>query len=110
MAGATAIDLTAFVRSRILNLFVRFVRFVVKHPVSGPQGFQTPHDPRDPRETRRIKVAPRWWSFSMRYLTRQVDVALLSITVIVDTIMVVNGRRCFRSLTDAHIHQAPDRR
>jgi hypothetical protein len=36
MVGATAIDLTAFVRSRILNLFVRFVRFVVKHPVSGP--------------------------------------------------------------------------
>jgi hypothetical protein len=36
MVGATAIDLTAFVRSRTLNLFVRFVRFVVKHPVSGP--------------------------------------------------------------------------
>jgi hypothetical protein len=36
MVGATAIDLTAFVRSRILNLFVRFVRFVVKHPASGP--------------------------------------------------------------------------
>jgi hypothetical protein len=36
MVGATAIELTAFVRSRILNLFVRFVRFVVKHPVSGP--------------------------------------------------------------------------
>jgi hypothetical protein len=35
MVGATAIDLTAFVRSRILNLFVGFVRFVVKHPVSG---------------------------------------------------------------------------
>jgi hypothetical protein len=54
MVGATAIDLTAFVRSRILNLFVRFVQFVVKHPVStesaaspgrasveGPHGSQT---------------------------------------------------------------------
>jgi hypothetical protein len=36
MVGATAIDLTAYVRSRNLNLFVRFVRFVVKHPISGP--------------------------------------------------------------------------
>jgi hypothetical protein len=36
MVGATAIDLTAFVRSRILNVFVRFVRFMVEHPVSGP--------------------------------------------------------------------------
>jgi hypothetical protein len=35
MVGAATIDLTAFVRSRILKLFVRFVRFVVKHPVSG---------------------------------------------------------------------------
>jgi hypothetical protein len=36
MVGATATKLTAFVRSRILKSFVRFVRFVVKHPASGP--------------------------------------------------------------------------
>jgi glycosyltransferase involved in cell wall biosynthesis len=34
--GAGSGDLTAFVSSRSLKLFVRFVRFVVKHPVSGP--------------------------------------------------------------------------
>jgi hypothetical protein len=56
MVGATAIDLTAFVCSRILNLFVRFVRFVVKHPVSGPHAIGSirvsdTHDLRDPRET-----------------------------------------------------------
>jgi hypothetical protein len=33
MVGATAIDLTAFVRSRSLK---SFVRFVVNYPVSGP--------------------------------------------------------------------------
>jgi hypothetical protein len=43
-------------------------------------------------------------------LTRQLDLILLPITVIVDTIAVVNARRCFRSLTDAHVRPAPDRR
>jgi hypothetical protein len=37
MVGATAIDLTAFVRSRILNLFVRFVRYLAAKPMSAIQ-------------------------------------------------------------------------
>jgi hypothetical protein len=57
-----------------------------------------------------MKVAPRVWPFSVRYLTWRVDLVLLSITVIVDTIAVVTARRCFKSLTDAHIRPAPDRR
>jgi hypothetical protein len=40
MVGATAIDLTAFVRSCIVNLFVRFV---VKHPVSRPHAIGPYH-------------------------------------------------------------------
>jgi hypothetical protein len=80
-----------------------------------PRGIQTPgnsvtHDPRDPRETRRIKVATHGWSFSIRFLTRRVDLVLLSITVIADMVSFVNARRCLRSLTDAHIRPAPDRR
>jgi hypothetical protein len=62
-----------------------------------PGGSDT-HDPHDPRETRRIKVAPRMWSFSVGYLTRQVDLILLTSTVIVDMISVMKARRCFRSL------------
>jgi len=75
-----------------------------------PSGGPDTHDPRDPRETRRIEIAPRGWSFSVGNLTRQVDVILLTSTVIVDMISVMNARRCFRSLTDAHIRPAPDRR
>jgi hypothetical protein len=75
----------------------------------GPRGPDT-HDPRDPRETRRIEIVPRGWSFSIRCLTRQVDLILLTSTVIVDMISVMNARRCFRSVTDAHIRPAPDRR
>jgi hypothetical protein len=80
-----------------------------------PRGIQTPsnsvtHDPRDPRETRRIKVATHGWSFSIRFLTRRVDLVLLSITVIADMVSFVNARRCRRSLTDAHIRPAPGRR
>ena len=46
----------------------------------------------------------------MGYLTPPVDLILLSTTVFVDMICIVNARRCFRSLTDAHIRPAPDRR
>jgi hypothetical protein len=63
-----------------------------------------------PRETMRFRVAQRGRSFSVEYLTRQHDLVLLSITVIVDMISAVNARRCFRSLTDAYIRPAPDRR
>ena len=63
-----------------------------------------------PHETRRIKVAPRARSFFVGYLTPPVDLILLSTTVFVDMISIVNARRCFRSLTDAHIRPAPDRR
>jgi hypothetical protein len=48
--------------------------------------------------------------FSVGCLTRQDDLALLSITVIADMISAANARRCFRSLTDAYIRPAPDRR
>jgi hypothetical protein len=77
--------------------------------VQTPKGSDT-HDPREPRETRRIKVARRGWSFSIRCLTWQVDLILLTSTVSVDMISVMNARRCFRSLTDAHIRPAPHRR
>ncbi len=87
----------------------------------GRPGFRTPmipmyrrvsdtHDPHVPYETRRIKVAPRARSFFVGYLTPQVDLILLSTNVTMDTISVVDARRCFRSLTDAHIRPAPDRR
>ena len=46
----------------------------------------------------------------MGYLTSQVELILLSTTVFVDMVSIVNARRCFRSLTDAHIRPAPDRR
>ena len=67
-------------------------------------------DTHDPRETRRIKAAPIMWSFSIGNLTRQVDLILLTSTVVVNMVSVMNACRCFRSLTDAHIRPAPDRR
>jgi hypothetical protein len=48
-----------------------------------------------PREIRRFNVAPRGWSFSEGYLTRQDDLILLSITVIADMISAGNAHRCF---------------
>ena len=42
----------------------------------------------------------------MGYLTPQVDVILLYTTVFADMISIVNARRCFRSLADAHIRPA----
>jgi hypothetical protein len=74
-----------------------------------PRGPDT-HDPRDPRETRRIEIAPRGWSFSVAYSTRKSDLILVSITVVVDMTKAANARRCFRSVSDAHIRQGPDRR
>jgi len=67
-------------------------------------------DIHDSREARSFKLASRIWSFSVGYLTRQVDLILLTTTVIVDMSSVMNASRCFRSLTDAHIRPAPDRR
>jgi hypothetical protein len=60
-----------------------------------PRGFQTPAIPRDPSETRTINAAPRALSFSVGYLTRQLDLILLSITVIVG--MIAEQRTCIAS-------------
>jgi cellulose synthase/poly-beta-1,6-N-acetylglucosamine synthase-like glycosyltransferase len=43
------------------------------------------------------------------YLAGVRDLAAVPVAV-VNMTSVVNARRCFRSLTDAHIRQAPDRR
>ncbi len=67
-------------------------------------------DTHGPREATRFKPAPRGRSFSVGYLTWADDLILLSTTVIADTLSTVNARRCFRSLTDAYIPAAPDRR
>ena len=63
-----------------------------------------------PARRRRIDSFPARAVFSVRYLTRQDDLALLSITVIADTISAANARRYVRSLIDAHVCPAPDRR
>jgi hypothetical protein len=77
-----------------------------------PHEFRHPRSPRfpDTGEARSFKLASPMWSFSVGYLTRQADWILLTSTVIVDMVSVMNARRCFRSLTDAHIRPAPDRR
>ncbi len=60
--------------------------------------------------TRRSKTVPRGRGLFVRYLTRRGNLVLLSITVLVNTYSVANAGRCFRSLIDAHIRPAPDRR
>ncbi len=57
-----------------------------------------------------MKAAPSARSFSVGHLTPQDDLALLSITVVVDTISAANARRYFRNPIDAHVRPAPDRR
>jgi hypothetical protein len=73
-----------------------------------PPIFPGPSDTHLPRQNRRSNSAPRGRSLSVRYLTRQDDVVLLSITLIVDTLSAANGRRYVRSLIDAHVRPAPD--
>jgi len=70
------------------------------------EGCQTPIFPVRPDGSKKRRRR----SFFAGYLTRHDDLVLLSITVIVDMISAVTARRCFRSLTDAYIRPAPDRR
>jgi hypothetical protein len=85
-----------------------------RHPRSPAEfrEFRHPRSPRspDPGEAGCLKLASPMWSFSIGCLTRHVDWILLISTVSVDMISVMNARRCFRSVTDAHIRPAPDRR
>jgi hypothetical protein len=72
------------------------------------RGFQTSIFLHLRGKMRNCNAAPRERSFSVGYLTKQDNLVLLSITVIVDIKSAANARLFVRNIIDAHVRTAPD--